>query len=99
MILPRATDSGPVGRPAGGGTLVRVRLSEFWRLAEGELGASYARSVTATQVVGRLGHRTPDEALADGVPPRDVWEALCDAMDVPPERRRGVDPARRGPRG
>jgi hypothetical protein len=99
VILPRGTDSRPGGRPAGGGTLVRVRLSEFWRLAEGELGPSYARSVTATQVVGRLGHRTPDEALADGVPPRDVWEALCDVMDVPPERRLGADPARRRPRG
>lgn len=61
-----------------------------------ELGAAYARSVAATQVIGALGGRTPDEALEAGTPPREVWGAVCEAMDVPPERRLGRDePARR----
>ena len=35
------------------------------------------------------------EALDAGLPPRDVWFALCDAMDVPENRRHGLDkPAR-----
>jgi len=73
-----------------------VRLSEFWRLMDDELGAAYARSVASTQVVGALDGRTPDQALEAGTPPREVWAAVCDAMDVPPERRLGRDePARR----
>ena len=31
------------------------------------------------------------EALDAGLPPRDVWLALCDAMDVPENRRHGLD--------
>ena len=37
-----------------------------------------------------LGNRTPDEALAAGVPPREVWFALCAAQDVPPQRWHGA---------
>ncbi|MEJ5888963.1 DUF3046 domain-containing protein [Pseudokineococcus marinus] len=73
-----------------------MRLSEFWRLMDDELGAAYARSVAATQVIGALDGRTPDQALEAGTPPREVWAAVCEAMDVPPERRLGRDePARR----
>jgi hypothetical protein len=43
-----------------------------------------------------LGGRTAVEALEAGVPPREVWLALCDDMDVPEERRHGRDlPPRR----
>ncbi|MEJ5945111.1 DUF3046 domain-containing protein [Pseudokineococcus basanitobsidens] len=70
-----------------------MRLSEFWRLMDEEFGAGYARSVASSQVVGALGSRTPDEALEGGVPPREVWAAVCEVMDVPPERRLGRDPA------
>jgi len=38
-------------------------------------------------VVTALGERTADEALAAGVAPREVWLAMCEAMDVPRERR------------
>lgn len=37
-----------------------------------------------------LGHRTAAHALSDGVPPRDVWLALCVETDVPLSRRHGV---------
>ena len=33
----------------------------------------------------------PQEALDAGLPPRDVWLALCDAQDVPEARRHGKD--------
>ncbi len=57
-----------------------------------EFGAGYAASVAHDQVLGALGGRTADEALAAGVPPADVWEAVCAAMDVPPSRRLGANP-------
>lgn len=69
--------------------LADVRHSEFWQLMEDEFGVGYARSVARDQVVAALGGRTADEALAAHVPPRQVWFALCDVMDVPTERRWG----------
>ncbi len=42
-------------------------------------GATYSRSLAGDLVMSRLDGRTADEALADGVPPREVWEAVCDA--------------------
>ncbi|WP_460461513.1 DUF3046 domain-containing protein [Angustibacter peucedani] len=68
-----------------------MRHSDFWRLMDDEFGPGYARSVARDQVVSGLGGRTVDEALAAHVPPRDVWFALCDQMDVPTERRWGVE--------
>ncbi len=41
-------------------------------------------------VLGAVGNRTAAEALESGVPPREIWAALCAEMDVPPERRYGV---------
>jgi hypothetical protein len=37
-------------------------------------------------VLGELGGRTPEQALVDGVPAREVWFALCAAKDVPRSR-------------
>ncbi len=54
-------------------------------------GAAYAGSLARDHVLGALGQRSAVQALADGVPPRQVWEALCDDMDVPAERRLGRD--------
>ena len=57
-----------------------------------EFGAGYARSVASDQALTDLGGRTTDEALAAGVAPARVWQALCAAMDIPPGRRLGADP-------
>jgi hypothetical protein len=67
-----------------------VRLSEFWYAVGAEFGESYGRVVTADLVVSALGDRTAVAALRAGIPARTVWLALCDACDVPPERRIGV---------
>jgi hypothetical protein len=66
-------------------------MSHFWTLMEDEFGEGYARSLARDHVLGALGNRTVLQALADGDPPRRVWEALCDDLDVPAERRLGRD--------
>jgi hypothetical protein len=45
-------------------------------------GAAYAKSLAADLVIGALGSRTAAEALDHGMAPREVWEAVCDAMDL-----------------
>lgn len=63
---------------------------------EDEFGAAYAGSLARSHVMSPLGGRTAVEALEAGVPPREVWLALCVAMDVPEVRRHGrQDPRRR----
>lgn len=57
-----------------------------------EFGVGYAGSVAHDQVLTELAGRTANEALADGVDPAEVWEAICAAMDIPPARRLGADP-------
>ncbi|WP_372430720.1 DUF3046 domain-containing protein [Janibacter endophyticus] len=66
-------------------------MSQFWALMEGEFGAGYAHTLARHQVLGALGDRTAQEALVAGQRPRDVWDAVCDAMDVPSDRRLGRD--------
>ena len=66
-----------------------MRRSEFNRAVSDEFGAR-ASSLTVDLVLGGVGGRTAAEALEAGVPTREVWLALCDEMDVPPERRYGA---------
>ena len=75
-----------------------MRLSVFWSLMEGEFGQGYAHSLAGAHVLGVLGGRTVAQALADGVAPRVVWEALCDDFDVPQQRRLGADVSLEVPR-
>ncbi|WP_153393410.1 DUF3046 domain-containing protein [Ornithinicoccus halotolerans] len=64
-----------------------MRLSEFAALLEQEFGRAYGRRLAASHAIHALGDRTADQAVEDGLPVRRVWEALCDDLDVPPERR------------
>lgn len=66
-------------------------MSHFWTLMEDEFGTAYAGSLARDHVLGALGNRTALVALADGVEPRQVWEAICQDMDIPEERRLGLD--------
>ncbi len=66
-------------------------MSHFWTLMDDEFGPAYAGSLARDHVLGALrsahggaGHRRRRAAA------RQVWEALCDDMDVPPERRLGA---------
>ena len=66
-----------------------MRRSEFDRAVVDEFGAQ-AASLIVDLVLSEVGGRTAVEALNAGIPPRDVWLALCAETDVPPERRYGV---------
>ncbi len=67
-----------------------MRASEFKRAVAAEFGEQYGRALLRDLVLDRLGNRTGDQALAEGVAERDVWWALCEAMEVPVVRRHGA---------
>ncbi|GAA2072412.1 MULTISPECIES: DUF3046 domain-containing protein [Microbacterium] len=74
-----------------------MRRSEFDRAVSDEFGAQ-GDSLAADLSLMALGGRTAREALTAGVPPRDVWLALCAETDVPESRRYGagrLEPRRR----
>lgn len=56
-----------------------------------EFGEAYARSLANGQHLTAFGGLTAQAALDAGEPPREVWAALCEQMDVPVERRHGRD--------
>ncbi|MDO4252854.1 MAG: DUF3046 domain-containing protein [Rothia sp. (in: high G+C Gram-positive bacteria)] len=68
-----------------------MTLSEFWFLMEQEFGASYSRILAKDLVLGVFGDRTACEALEAGEDVRQVWLAICDVQQLPPERRLGPD--------
>lgn len=65
-----------------------MRRSEFLRAVDDEFGARSA-SLLNDLVLPGIG-RTAHEALDAGVPPREIWIALCAETDVPVARRYGV---------
>ena len=73
-----------------------MRRSEFLRAVDDEFGGR-ASALLNDLVLGAVGGRTSAQALAEGVPPRDIWLALCAQTDVPDDRRHGV--GRLEPRG
>ena len=73
-----------------------MRLSEFRLAVSDEFGA-YGSTITRDLVLGDVGGLTADEAIAKGIPAREIWLALCRAADVPPARWHGV--GQREPRG
>ncbi|AXH94800.1 DUF3046 domain-containing protein [Ornithinimicrobium avium] len=72
-----------------------MRLSEFWALMEQEFGSGYAVVVARSHALGALDSRTAAEALEGGVPPRQVWRAVCADLDVPDEHHYLPDPKRK----
>lgn len=53
-------------------------------------GPLRASSVAIDHVFRVLGERTADQALAAGIPPREVWFAVCDDFDVDESLRWGL---------
>ena len=78
-----------------------MKHSEFWQVLEETFGAGYGRSVAEDLVLSAVGGRTAARALQDGVPPRVVWDAVCDEMDLDEATRwrHRIDPRERRPRG
>ncbi len=60
-----------------------MRHTEFWSRMETALDPAYARTWASQQVLGELGGRTVDEALAAGEDPKTVWRAVWAALDLP----------------
>lgn len=68
-----------------------MRISEFWVLMNDEFGRAYAKSVATDQTMAALSGLTAEQALQEGHRPASVWQAVCDHMGVPAERRLGKD--------
>ncbi|GAA1161501.1 DUF3046 domain-containing protein [Nocardioides aquiterrae] len=64
-----------------------MRHTEFWSRMDDALGPSYARSWADMYVIGDLGGRTASEALAAGVPPKEVWESVWRVLELPATKR------------
>jgi hypothetical protein len=68
-------------------TLQAMRHTEFWARMEQALGRAYARSWAEQQVLGALGGRTVVEALEAGQPPKEVWHAVWEQLELPASQR------------
>ena len=66
-------------------------VSDFWNRMNEEFGRAYASSLSKNLVLAALDDRTVAEAVEQGANLREVWHAVCDAMDVPATRR-GFEP-------
>lgn len=65
-----------------------MRRSEFLRAVDQQFGVR-ASWITSDLVLPGI-DRTALDALDAGVPPRDIWIALCDETDLPAAARYGV---------
>ncbi|MGV2952934.1 DUF3046 domain-containing protein [Glutamicibacter sp. AGC46] len=68
-----------------------MKISDFWRNMENEFGARYSHVLADSMALTELGSLTAAQALDKGVKPKQIWEALCKAQDIPAERWLGVD--------
>ena len=64
-----------------------MRHTVFRRWMAAEFGAVRAEMLAQDHVFSSLDGRTVDEALEAGMSPKEVWTAVCDAFEVPRERR------------
>jgi hypothetical protein len=71
----------------GSGTLGDVRLTEFWERMNTQFGEVYAQSLAKDFVFDKLGGRTVERALADGIDAKVVWRAVSDTFKVPDNLR------------
>lgn len=60
-----------------------MRLTVFWERMNGRFGEAYADSLARDLVIAELGGRTVRAALEAGEEPQVVWNAVCEAVDVP----------------
>ena len=59
----------------------------FRKLMAGEFGQVRAEMIARDHVLSSLGGRTADQALEAGISAKQVWVAVCDAFEVPENRR------------
>jgi len=64
-----------------------VRETELWRRLDRHLGSSYVRSWADQTALSAIGSRTVTEAIRDGVPFRQIWEAAWSVLELPASER------------
>lgn len=64
-----------------------MRYTEFWARMERALGKGYDHVWAEQFVMADLGRRTAQQALDDGVPPKQVWATVHRALELPESER------------
>jgi hypothetical protein len=64
-----------------------MRITAFRKMMAEEFGEIRADMMARDHVFSALDNRTVDQALEAGVPTKEIWRAVCEAFEVPPERR------------
>lgn len=64
-----------------------MRITVFRKMMADEFGEVRADMLARDHVFSALGSRTVDQALEAGLPTKEIWRAVCDTFEVPPERR------------
>jgi hypothetical protein len=64
-----------------------MRLTVFWQQMADHFGEGYADTFARDHVMSELGGRTVQQALDAGWEAKDVWRAVCTAVNVPYEKR------------
>jgi hypothetical protein len=64
-----------------------MRITVFRNLMTQEFGEVRADMLARDHVFSALGNRTVDEALEAGMSTKEIWRAVCETFEVPPERR------------
>ncbi len=66
-------------------------MSDFQTLMQNEFGVEYAAVLLSDLALTELGDFTGEEALRQGIDPKDIWLAICRAQDIPEERWLGLN--------
>ena len=64
-----------------------MRNTVFRRLMSQEFGEIRAEMLARDHVFSTLSNCTVDQALEAGLPAKEIWRAVCEVFEVPPERR------------
>jgi hypothetical protein len=67
-----------------------VRLSQFHELMADEFG-DQSEALIRDLALFELGDKTAMSLLAEGVDPKLIWLAICQAQQVPKQRWTGLD--------
>ncbi|HEV7648363.1 MAG TPA: DUF3046 domain-containing protein [Actinophytocola sp.] len=64
-----------------------MRTTAFRKMMAEEFGEIRADMLARDHVFSALDNRTVDQALEAGMPTKEIWRVVCDAFEVPLERR------------
>ncbi|MEU5852058.1 DUF3046 domain-containing protein [Saccharopolyspora shandongensis] len=64
-----------------------MRHTAFRQRMADEFGRVRSEMLAQDHVFSTLGGRTIDQALEAGLSTKEVWQAVCEAFEVPAERR------------